>query len=165
MTVDSSSEGIGYVLSQRHMSDINGKLLEKTICYGSTHLRGTQKKMGSTNLELTGVCFALKQLECLIRGVKFILITDNKSLTFLVNKQLDEIKPTIARKIIFLQHYNFDIIHKEGKKIAHVDALSRYMSNSCDDEEYDIEPVINNIGEIQENAMVHWTLVEWDLRK
>ena len=84
--------------------------------------------------------------------MKFILITDNKSLTFLVNKQLDEIKPTIARKIIFLQQYNFDIIHKEGKKIAHVDALSRYVSKSCDDEEEDIEPVINNIGEIQETC-------------
>ena len=61
VTVDSSSEGIGYVLSQRQMSDINGKLVERPICYGSTHLRGTQKKMGSTDLELTGVCFALKK--------------------------------------------------------------------------------------------------------
>ena len=152
VTVDTSSHGIGYVLSQRQMSDINGKLVERPICYGSTHLRGAQKKMGSTDLELTGVCFALKKLDCWIRGVKFILITDNKSLTFLVNKQLDEIKPTIARKIIFLQQYNFDIIHKEGKKIAHVDALSRYVSKSCDDEEEDIEPVINNIGEIQEKC-------------
>ena len=108
--------------------------------------------MGSTDLELTGVSFALKKLDCWIRGVKFILITDNKSLTFLINKQLDEVKPTIGRKIIFLQQYNFDVIHKEGKKIAHVDALSRYMSTSCDDEEEDIEPVINNIGEIQETC-------------
>ena len=70
----------------------------------------------------------------------------------MVNKQLDEIKPTIARKIIFLQQYNFDIIHKEGKKIAHVDALSRYMSKPSDDEEEDIEPVINNIREVQEKC-------------
>ena len=84
VTVDTSSHGIGYVLSQRQMSDINGKLVERPICYGSTHLRGTQKKMGSTDLELTGVCFALKKLDCWIRGVKFILITDNKSLTFYI---------------------------------------------------------------------------------
>ena len=154
MTVDSSSEGIGYILSQRQMSDINGKLVEIPICYGSPHLRCTQNKMGSTDLELTGVCSALKKLDCWIRGVKFILITDNKSFTFLVNKQLDEIKPTIGRKIIFLQQYNFDIIHKEGKKIPHVDALSRYMSKPCDDEEEYIEPVINNIREIQEKCNV-----------
>ena len=96
--------------------------------------------------------FALKKLDCWIRGVKFILITDNKSLTFLVNKQSDEIKPTIARKILFLQQYNFDIIHKEGKKIAHVDALPRYMSKPCDDEDADIEPVINNIREVEEKC-------------
>ena len=114
VTVDSSSEEIGYVLSQRQRADINDKLVERPICYGSTHLRGTQKKIGSTDLELTGVCFSLKKLDFWIRGVKFILIIDNKSLTFLVNKQLDEVKPTIARKIIFLQQYNFDIIHKEG---------------------------------------------------
>ena len=33
-----------------------------------------------------------------------------------------------------------------------MDALSRYMSKSCDDEKEDIEPVINNIGEIQETC-------------
>ena len=94
--------------------------------------------MGSTYLELTGVCFALKKLDCWIRCVKFILIMDNKSLTLLVTKQLDEIKSTIARKIIFLQQYNFNIIHREGKKIAHMDALSRCMSKPGDDEEEDI---------------------------
>ena len=145
VTVDSSSEGVGYVLSQRHISDMNGKLVERPKCYGSTHLRGTHKKMGYTYLELTGVCYALKKLDYWIRGVKFILVTDNKSLTFLVNKQLDEMKPTIARKIIFLQQYTFDIIHKDGEKIPHVDALSRNMSKTCDDTEEDIEPVINNI--------------------
>ena len=31
----------------------------------------TQNKMGSTDLELTGVCFALKKLDCWLRGVKF----------------------------------------------------------------------------------------------
>ena len=72
--------------------------MERPICYGSTHLRGTQKKMGSTDLELTGVCLALKKVDCCIRGVKFILNTDNKSLTFLDEIKLDEIKPTIARK-------------------------------------------------------------------
>ena len=34
-------------------------------------------------------------------------------------------KPAIARKVIFLQQYDFDIIHKDGEKIKHADALSR----------------------------------------
>ena len=38
--------------------------------------------MGSTDLELTGVCFALMKLDCWLRGVKFLLITVHKSPTF-----------------------------------------------------------------------------------
>ena len=60
LTVDTSSSGIGFVLSQRQISAHTGKLIERPISYGLTHLRGSQTKMGSTDLELTGVCFAKK---------------------------------------------------------------------------------------------------------
>ena len=70
--------------------------------------------------------FCNKKLDCWLRGVKFLLITDHKSLTFLINKRMDEMKPAIARKVIFLQQYDFDIIHKDGEKIKHADALSRF---------------------------------------
>ena len=63
---------VGYVLSQRQISDHTGKLIERPISYGSTHLRGSQAKMGSTDLELTGVCFSIKKLDCWFRGVKFL---------------------------------------------------------------------------------------------
>ena len=36
-------------------------------------------------------------------------------------------KPAIERKVIFLQQYDFDIIHKDGDKIKHANALSRYI--------------------------------------
>ena len=85
-TVDTSSMGVGYVLLQRQISDHTGKLIERPISYGSTHLRGSQTKMGSTDLELTGVCFAIKKLDCWLCDVKFLLITDHKSLTFLIKK-------------------------------------------------------------------------------
>ena len=52
--------------------------MERPISYRSTHLRGSQTKMGSTDLELTGVCFAIKKLDCWLRGVKFSLINDHK---------------------------------------------------------------------------------------
>ena len=46
--------------------------------------------------------FRIKKLDCWLRGVKFKLITDNKILTFLINKRIDELKPAIARKILTL---------------------------------------------------------------
>ena len=115
---------------QRQISDHTRKLIERPISYGSTHLRDTQKKMGSTDLELTGVCFALKKLYCWLRGVKCLLSTDHKSLTFLINKRMDEMKPAIARKVIFLQQYKFE-------------AISRYIPNTNIEE--DIIPVLNAI--------------------
>ena len=86
--------------------------------------------MGSTDLDLTGVCIAIKKLDCWLRGVKFLLINDHKSLTFLINKGMDKMKLTLARKVIFQQQYDFDIIHKDGYKIKHADALSRYIPNT-----------------------------------
>ena len=122
--------------------------------------------MGSADLELTGVCFAIKKLDCWLRGVEFLLITDNKSLTFLINKRMDEMKPAIERKVIFLQQYDFDIIHK----IKHADALSRYIPNTNIEE--DIDPALNAIQgkhesnsgilDIKEIGVGEVTLKKWD---
>ena len=58
-------------------------------------------------------------------------------------------KPAIARKVIFLLQYDFDINHKNGDNIKHADALSRYYTNI----EEDIEPVINAIqGKHESNS-------------
>ena len=60
-------------------------------------------------------------------------------------------KPTIARKVIFLQQYEFDIIHKDGDKIKH--AISRYILNTNPEE--DIEPVLNAIqGKHERNSSI-----------
>ena len=75
--------------------------------------------------------------------MKFLLITDHKSLTLLINKRMDEMKPAIARKVIFLQQYDFDIIHKNGDKIKHPDAFWKYIHNTNIEE--DIEPVLTDI--------------------
>ena len=94
--------------------------------------------------------FCIEEIR-LLRGVKFLLITDHKSITFLITKRMDEMKPTRARKVIFLQKYDFDIIHKDGDKIKHADALSRYIPTTNIEE--DIEPVLNAIqGKHESNS-------------
>ena len=83
--------------------------------------------------------------------MKFLLITDHKSLTFLINKRMDEMKPAITRKVIFLQQYEFDIIYTDRDKIKHADALSRYIPNTNIEEA--IEPVLNSIqGKHESNS-------------
>ena len=64
---------------------------------------------------------------------------------------MDKMKSTFARKVIFLQQYDFDIIHKDGDEIKHADALSRYIPNKNIEE--DIEPVLNAIqGKHERNS-------------
>ena len=75
-------------------------------------LNCTQSIMGSIDLELTKSLFPIENLDCWSFGVKFIIITGHKCLTFFINKRMDEMKPALTRKVIFLQH-NFDIIHKD----------------------------------------------------
>ena len=42
----------------------------------------------------------------------------------------------------FLQQYDFELIHKPGQQIPHVDAISRHMYSKNNTEESDIEPQI-----------------------
>ena len=56
LTLETSSMGVGYVLSQRQISDHTGKLIERQSHMDRLIYRVTNE-MGATDLELTGVCF------------------------------------------------------------------------------------------------------------
>ena len=58
---------------------------------------------------------------------------------------MNKIKPVIARNVIYLQQYDFDVIHKDSDTIKHVHA---YRDIYITDRE-EIEPVINTIQEKQ----------------
>jgi len=55
-------------------------------------------------------------------GLDFTVITDCHALVYVLNKV--NINPRIARWTLKLQNYRFKIIHCEGRRMAHVDALS-----------------------------------------
>ena len=146
VSVDSSSRSFGYTLSQMLPSDKTGKLEERPICYGSTSFKGSEKTMGSTDLELSGIFYALQKLRCYLIGIHFKLVTDHKSLIYLMAKNLNDVKPSIARKIIYLQQFDFEIIHKNGSRVPQIDFLSRYMDDSDSDNDL-IDPTINVIAD------------------
>ena len=62
----------------------------------------------------------------------------------MINKNLDPFKPAMARKILFLQQYEFDVVHYSGQQIQRVDALSR-LRNTGNVQYEDVEPYIYNI--------------------
>ena len=83
LTTDASSIGCAYELSQKQYSDITNKYIERPICFGGTTLKDNQKKWSSCEMELFGLTYAIKKLDVYLRGIKFIVRTDRKSLLYL----------------------------------------------------------------------------------
>ena len=153
LTTDASSIGCAYELSQKQYSDITNKYIERSICFGGTTLKDNQKKWSSCEMELFGLTYAIKKLDVYLRGIKFIVRTDHKSLLYLKNRPIDQLKPSMARKVIFLMQYDFIIEHVSGLSIPHVDGLSRYQypPNDSQNDNSDIDEILaikddNNIS-------------------
>ena len=118
LTIDSSKIGVGFVLSQPSYSKEVNKTVDKPIFYGSKNFNASQQKLGSTELEALGVTIAIKKLESYLKGRTFNLITDHKALLYIMIKEMDVLKPSLARKVMFLSQYDFTMIHRAGTRIG-----------------------------------------------
>jgi hypothetical protein len=117
LTTDGSAQGLGAVLSQR--SDIGQ---ERVIAYASKSLVGAQQQYGATELECLAVIWAVEHFYSYLGFQHFILITDHSALKWLYSSIP---KGRLARWILRLQPYDFEVQHKPGKDNTNADALSR----------------------------------------
>jgi len=115
---DASISGLGGILSQ-----LDEKGQEHVIAYASRTLSKAEKNYAATELECLAVVWAIKHFHAYVYGQKFKLITDHSALKYLFNTAM----PTgrTARWIMKLQMYDFETIHRAGKKHSNVDSLSR----------------------------------------
>ncbi|UYV69407.1 hypothetical protein LAZ67_6003487 [Cordylochernes scorpioides] len=65
----------------------------------------------------------LDRLRQFLVGIKFTVVTDCQALVYMNAKKTTN--PQIARWCNLIQEYDFDIRHKPGDKMAHVDGMSR----------------------------------------
>jgi hypothetical protein len=117
LTTDGSAKGLGAVLSQR-----NNKGQEQVIAYASKSLVGAQQHYGATELECLAVIWAIEHFYSYLGLQHFVLITDHSALKWLYSSIP---KGRLARWILRLQPYDFEIQHKPGKENTNADALSR----------------------------------------
>lgn len=68
---------------------------------------------------------AVERFHMYLYGIKFTVITDCNALVYAVNKA--NLNPRIARWTLILQNYDFKVEHRPGKRMTHVDALSRQV--------------------------------------
>lgn len=115
---DASSVGFGAVLMQRDDKDE-----ERVIAYASKSLTPYQRKWTATELEAGALIYALETFRTYISGNKTLVRTDHSPLPWL--RQNKDKSYKLTRWVLRLQEFDIEIQHKSGRRMPHVDALSR----------------------------------------
>ncbi|KAF0707045.1 Transposon Ty3-I Gag-Pol polyprotein, partial [Aphis craccivora] len=116
---DASSIGLGAMLLQ---SKEEGTPLQMVYCI-SKKLGVAETHYHSSKLELMSIVWAVDRWRHFLLGIRFSIITDCQALVYLRGHRAT--KPQVMRWYDILQEYDFDIQHRPGTKMRHVDALSR----------------------------------------
>jgi len=119
---DASGFAIGCIFAQIDQSGI------EYICgYYSRILTKQDIKYGITEKECLAVICGIKYFRVYLQGSVFLVITDHAALIWL--KNLKNPSGRLTRWSIFIQEFDFEIIHRKGKNHGNVDAISRPVLN------------------------------------
>jgi len=117
LDTDASDFGLGAVLSQVQNNE------EKVIAYSSRTLSAAEKKYEVTRNELLGIVHGLKHFRQYLFGRHIVIRTDHAALSWL--RRTPEPMPQLARWLTFIEEYDYEVQHREGKKHGNADGLSR----------------------------------------
>ncbi|GBM25478.1 Retrovirus-related Pol polyprotein from transposon 17.6 [Araneus ventricosus] len=117
---DASKFGYGAILFQQ--SDDNKF---HPIHYMSKKTSSQEEKYSSYELEVLAIIEALKKFRYYLTGSKFRIITYCSAFQKTMSKT--QLTSKIARWALFLEDFNYEIVHCPGKQMKHVDCLSRIL--------------------------------------
>ncbi|KAK8772700.1 hypothetical protein V5799_024055 [Amblyomma americanum] len=115
---DACANGLAGILLQADEND-----LLHPVYYVSKKTSPAERFYHSSKLELLATVWTIERLRPFLMGIEFTLVTDCQALVYL--NATKTLKPQIARWFDMLQEYTFDIRHRPGSKMEHVDAMSR----------------------------------------
>ena len=151
VATDASGVGVGATLSQVH--EDGG---ERVVAYWSRALRPREQNYSVTEREAYALVWAVTHYRPYLLGRCFKLITDHCPLTWL--KTIKDPKGRLARWILILSEFDWDIEYKPGRKHSQADALSR-QPLPPDEEETEVEERVEElVGIIRLNPA--WTSEE-----
>jgi hypothetical protein len=162
LSVDSSSFGVGAILSQV----INGE--ERPIAFESATLSQSQRNYSQLDKEALAIIFGVKKFHKYLWGRNFTICSDHVPLKtiFGENKRIPVMASSrLIRWSMILSTYNYyKIIHKKGTLIPHADAFSR-LPSSCSIDEHEVlftylsTPLID-VNEVREHTSTDKVLSE-----
>lgn len=116
---DASSVGFGGILLQRQKFDNQ----MHPVMYHSRKTTLAESKLHSFELETLAIVYCLQRFRVYLFGQKFTLITDCNSLKQTLERK--DVNAKISRWAMYLEQYDFEIVHRPGTRMQHADALSR----------------------------------------
>ena len=123
LDTDASNFGLGGVLNQIQDE------VECVIAYCSRALRPSQRKYCTTKREMLEAVSMCIQFRSYLRGTKFTLHSDHKSLVWL--HRFKDTEGMMARWLHTLQQFQFSIVHRAGRDHGNADGLSRAPTSPC----------------------------------
>ena len=117
LDTDASDFGLGAVLSQIQNDE------ERVIAYASRTLAKPELKYEVTRKELLAIVFGLKQFRQYLLGRHIVIRTDHAALSWL--RRTPEPLPQLARWMTFIEQFDYEVHHREGRKHGNADGLSR----------------------------------------
>ncbi|GFU71057.1 retrovirus-related Pol polyprotein from transposon 17.6 [Trichonephila clavipes] len=116
---DACKQGYGAILLQEAE---DGKL--HPVYYMSKKTNTAEEKYDSYELEVLAIINALKKFRVYLLGQHFKIVTDCSA--FQKTMQKKDLITRIARWALQLEEFDYEIEHRAGSRMKHVDALSRY---------------------------------------
>ena len=125
---DASGQGIGAVLLQK---DDDGIL--RVIEYASRKSNKVTARYSAEKMEAWAIVWAVRRWHEYLFGTKFVIETDNRALRWMFDQI--NLSGVIARWVMTMNQYDYEVRHRPGKFNRVADALSRAFPADAQDRE------------------------------
>lgn len=119
---DASKLSFGAILMQK--SDEDDQF--HPVHYMSIKTSPAEEKYDSYSLEVLAIVKALEKFRHYLLGMKFKVITDCEAFKKTMDKA--NVVAKVARWVMAMQEFDFEVEHRSNAQMKHVDALSRVMT-------------------------------------